>query len=241
MADQDYSIKFGEQQMLVEEPAGSGIFAAPCGITGLTRTIDTNTADIDLPPCEDPDAITWLGVDPVSKRMTLAFQGTLADNALPVWDSWSMSDEADRKVRWYRNIGAPNQGYWEGRAVLTQYQEQSQNRGRYTNSGTVIFDGKPIWTSIPPAPGITTPVAIPLTAPEVGTPFVGTPGTYTGAPVLSYQWFADGVAIAGANAISYTPVADDEGAILKLVETATNVSGSINTNSALSLPVQPEA
>lgn len=237
MADQKYSIKFGQQQMLIEEPPGSGIFSAPCGITGLTRSVTTNTNDIDLPPCDDPDAIIWLGIDPVSKRMTLTFTGTLADVALPIWDAWSMSDDADRMVRWYRNIGAPNQGYWEGSALLTEYQESSDGRGRYTNSGTVIFDGKPNWISIPPAPGVTTPVSIPATQPQVGVAFAATPGTYTGTPALTYQWFADSIAIDGATAVSYTPVAADEGKLLYVAETATNVSGSINSQSAKSLAV----
>ncbi|HWK65398.1 MAG TPA: hypothetical protein VNS34_10680 [Rhizobiaceae bacterium] len=236
MARETYSVRFGQQQLLVEEPVGSGIFSAPCGITGLTRNVTTNTNDVALPPCDDPEAVIWLGIDAVSKRMTLTFTGTLADNALPIWDAWSMGKDL-RLVRWYRNIGAPNQGYWEAPAMLTEYTEESTDRGRYTNSGTIIFDGEPDWVSIPPAPGVTTPVSIPATAPVVGTPFAATPGTYTGTPQLTYQWFANGVAISGATTVSYTPVAGDEGKQLHVVETATNVSGSINSQSAKSLAV----
>ena len=75
MADHDYGVKFGDQQLLVEYPVGSGIFGAPCGITGLTRQVQTNTNDVSLPPCNDPYAVLWLGVDVVSKRMQLTFQG----------------------------------------------------------------------------------------------------------------------------------------------------------------------
>lgn len=233
MARETYSIRFGQQQLLVEEPVGSGIFSAPCGITGLTRSVTTNTNDVALPPCDDPEAVIWLGVDAVSKRMTLTFTGTLADVALKIWDAWSMGKDL-RKVRWYRNIGAPNQGYWEGDAMLTEYSEESTDRGRYTNSGTIIFDGEPEWVSIPPAPSVTTSVAIPGTVPQVGVAFVATPGTYTGTPVLTYQWFANGVAIVGANAASYSPVVGDIGKTLRVSEIATNVSGSANTQSAIS-------
>jgi hypothetical protein len=236
MARETYSVRFGQQQLLVEEPVGSGIFSAPCGITGLTRNVTTNTNDVALPPCDDPEAVIWLGIDAVSKRMTLTFTGTLADNALPIWDAWSMGKDL-RLVRWYRNIGAPNQGYWEAPAMLTEYTEESTDRGRYTNSGTIIFDGEPDWVSIPPAPGVTTPVSIPTTAPVVGTPFAATPGTYSGTPQLTYQWFANGIAITGATTVSYTPVAGDVGKQLHVVETATNVSGSINSQSAKSLAV----
>lgn len=236
MARETYSVKFGQQQLLVEHPKGSGVFAAPCGITGLTRDVTTNTNDVSLPPCNDPEAVIWLGVDIVSKRMTLTFTGTLADVALPIWDDWSMGNDL-RLVRWYRNLGAPNQGYWEAEAVLSAYTEQSTDRGRYTNNGTIIFDGEPEWVAIPPAPGLTTPVTIPLTAPEIGTAFTAVVGTYTGTPTLSYQWFADGFVISGATAIGYTPVADDEGKLLHVIETATNVSGSIQSQSTKSLPV----
>lgn len=244
MARQNYSIRFGQQQLLIgpayvngdDVPPAGSIFSAPCGLTGLTRNVVTNTADVSLPPCDDPEAVIWLGVDAVSKRMTLTFTGTLADVALPVWDGWSMGSEM-RWVRWYRNIGAPNQGYWEGPAQLTDYTEESTDRGRYTNSGTIIFDGEPTWVSIPPAPSVTTPVTIPLTEPTVGAPFAATPGTYTGTPSMTYQWFADGFVIAGASAASYTPEAGDIGKTLRVIETATNTSGSTNTQSTVSLPV----
>lgn len=237
MARETYSVRFGQQQLLVENPAESGIFAAPCGITGLTRNVTTNTNDVALPPCDDPEAVIWLGVDVVSKRMTLTFTGTLADVALPVWDSWAMGKD-QRMVRWYRNLGAPNAGYWEAPATLTEYTEESSDRGRYTNSGTIIFDGEPEWHAIPPAPGVTTGVTIPGTAPVVGTPFTAVTGTYTGSSVTkTYQWFANNVAIAGATTIGYTPAVGDVGKTLHVVETATNVSGSVNTKSATSLAV----
>lgn len=244
MARQNYSIRFGQQQLLIgpayvnndETPPAGSVFSAPCGLTGLTRNIVTNTADVSLPPCDDPEAVIWLGVDAVSKRMTLTFTGTLADVALPTWDSWSMGKDM-RWVRWYRNIGAPNQGYWEGPAMLTDYTEESTDRGRYTNSGTIIFDGEPAWVSIPPAPAVTTPVSIPLTAPVESAAFTATPGTYTGTPAMSYQWYADGYPIAGANAASFTPLTAHVGKSLRVVETATNSAGSIQTQSAVSLPV----
>jgi len=239
MADHDYGVKFGDQQLLVEYPVGSGIFGAPCGITGLTRQVQTNTNDVSLPPCNDPYAVLWLGVDVVSKRMQLTFQGTLADVALPIWDAWSMEDDSRRRVRWYRNLMGDNRGYWEGYAILTDYSEESSDRGRYTNSGTIVFDGQPQWIDIPPAPAVVTGPSIDdAVAPEVGTAYAVTPGVYTGpAPSLSYQWFADGVPIQGANTASYTPGGPMIGKRLYAIETAVNTGGAVSTATLYSRPV----
>lgn len=238
MADHDYGVKFGDQQLLVEYPVGSGIFGAPCGITGLTRQVQTNTNDVSLPPCNDPYAVLWLGVDVVSKRMQLTFQGTLADVALPIWDAWSMEDDSRRRVRWYRNLMGDNRGYWEGYAILTDYQEESSDRGRYTNSGTIVFDGQPQWIDIPPAPAVVTgPSITEAVAPRVGTAFAVTPGTYSGTPSMRYQWFADGVPITGATTVSYTPGAPMIGKRLYAIETATNTGGSVSTATVYSRPV----
>jgi hypothetical protein len=143
------TVKFGQQYILIGNGATpTEVFEMPCGITSLTRQITTNTADVDIPDCEDPDALVWLGIDVNSKRMTLTFGGILAEEAIEVWDEWAM-EEATKNVRWYRNLAAPNAGYFMAPAVLTEYQEQAENRGRYQISGTIIFDGKPIWTAVP--------------------------------------------------------------------------------------------
>lgn len=142
------AVKFGEQRLLVSDMATVPMFTAPCGITSLTRTVTANTSDVDIPDCDDPDAFNWLGIDVNSKRMTLQFSGLVAAEALPLWDDWSM-EEAIRDVRWYRNLGTSLQGYWAAPGVLTSYEENSQNKGRWLVSGTIIFDGKPEWTAVP--------------------------------------------------------------------------------------------
>lgn len=239
MADHDYGVKFGDQQLLVEYPVGSGIFGAPCGITGLTRQVQTNTNDVSLPQCNDPYAVLWLGVDVTSKRMQMTFSGTLADVSLPIWDQWAMGAQGRRRVRWYRNLKGTNRGYWEGYAILTDYQEESSDRGRYTNTGTIIFDGEPQWVDIPPAPAVSVDVTIPeTTSPVVGTAFTGTAGTYSGTGhSLSYQWFADGVPVSGATTIAITPVAGQIGKRLTLAETARNLGGTVTTITRYSRPV----
>ena len=237
---QQTRIKFGDIILLVGDTGTSPMsFRAPCGITQMGKDVTTNTNDVELRDCDDPDAPVWLGIDVVSKRMTVNIAGTLDQAAyVSVWREWYM-EEASRPIRIYEKIGADGWGYWEGDAVMTQYTDTANSGGSYTNTATIVFDGKPEWVGTPPAPTVTTPVSISaVTAPDVSTPFAATPGTYTGTPTLSYHWlYADGSVISGATAATYTPVSGDVGKRLRVVEVATNASGSVTTQSELSLVV----
>jgi len=63
-------------------------------------------------------------------------------------------------------------------------------------------------------------VAISGTA-QVGETLTVTPGTWTPAPALAYQWYRNGTAIPGATGTSYTATGTDLGATLKVVVTGT--------------------
>lgn len=53
------------------------------------------------------------------------------------------------------------------------------------------------------------------------------PGSWRHSPTFAYQWFRNGVAIAGQTANTYTVVAADEGTSIQCRVTATNAAGSV--------------
>ncbi|MDH1271288.1 hypothetical protein N5C81_27200 [Rhizobium pusense] len=59
-----------------------------------------------------------------------------------------------------------------------------------------------------------------------------TTGTWSGSPTYARQWFAAGVAISGATAATYVPVAGDVGKAIAVRVTATNDKGSVPVTSA---------
>lgn len=230
------TIKFGEQQLLIGDGADPEVFTAPCGITSLTKSTSTNTSDIDIPDCDDPDLVIWLGIDEVSRRMTLTFSGTLAQQSLALWQEWELNG-GFRNVRWFRNLTDPVlRGYLAGSALLTEFEETSEARGRYTFTGTIIFDGQPTWTAVPAAPANTVAPSHTGTDMAVGTVRTAVPGTWTGAPTYTYEWQRNGVAIAGATAATYTLVTADIGNQIRVKVTGTNTGGS---TSALSPALGP--
>lgn len=235
------SIKFGEQMLLIGDGETPEVFSAPCGINSLTKSTSTNTSDVDLPDCDDPDLVVWLGIDEVSKRMTLTFSGTIAQQALAMWQEWEL-DGGTRNVRWMRNLTNPDlRGYLGGPALLTEFEETSEARGRYTFTGTIIFDGKPVWVSLPAAPVAgTVSFTGTLADTEVQTTV---PGTWTGTPTYTYQWErspngSNGwVEIAAATAATYTATTADIGNFLRVKVTGTNAGGSTVAYSASRGPV----
>lgn len=91
-----------------------------------------------------------------------------------------------------------------------------------------------------PAPANTVAPAITGTT-EVGETLTTTNGTWTGtpAPTFTRQWYRDGVAIAGATALTYVLVADDLGAMIDVVVTATNLNGVVTADSNEVGPIAP--
>lgn len=237
MANPAQTIKFGEQQLLIGDNATPEVFGAPCGITSLTKSTSTNTSDIDIPDCDDPDLVIWLGVDEVSKRMTLTFSGTVAQQSLALWQEWELNG-GFRNVRWFRNLtNLALRGYLAGPALLTEFEETSEARGRYTFSGTIIFDGQPTWTAVPAAPANTVAPSHTGTDLAVGTVRTAVTGTWTGSPTFTYKWQRNNVDIPGATASTYTLVTDDIGNMIRVVVIGTNAGGSTTVNSPALGPV----
>ena len=94
-----------------------------------------------------------------------------------------------------------------------------------------------------PPPADTAPPAIAGTATE-GQELGASSGTWSGSPtVYAYQWQdcnasgEHGTSIAGASASSYRLTAGDVGHTIRVVVTASNVSGSTSASSAASAVV----
>ncbi len=225
------TVKFGEQALLIGDGADPEVFSAPCGITSLTKSTSTNTSDVDIPDCDDPDVVVWLGIDEVSKRMTLTFSGTIAQQSLALWQAWEL-DGGLRNVRWLRNLtNLDLRGHLSGPALLTEFEETAESRGRYTFTGTIIFDGKPVWTPLPAAPVNTVAPTFTGTLADTEVQTAVT-GTWTGTPTFEYQWerspngSSGWASISGATASTYTAVTADVGNYLRFRLSGTNGGGT---------------
>lgn len=143
------TIKFGSTTLLLGDGATAETFTAPCGLTSLTMTINTETNSVNVPDCDDPDLASWLESDEVSKQMQLSGTGVLAQEAVPTWDEWWLNG-GEKNVRWFRSISSANGGgYYQAPAILSNYEESGERGSRYQVNITITVNGKPTFTANP--------------------------------------------------------------------------------------------
>ncbi len=142
------TIKFGKQAILIGDAASPEVFTAPCGFTQVTRTLNVNTNDVNIPDCADPDLASWLATDEESRQMITSGQGVLSEEALTVWDDWFLNG-GEKNVRWLRTtVLSSLNGHFQGPAVLTSYEETGQRGQRWQVSVTLNWNGAPIFTVV---------------------------------------------------------------------------------------------
>lgn len=108
-------------------------------------------------------------------------------------------------------------------------------RGVFRNNSITVPTPPP-----PPPPPTPTPVAPVATVNPVisgnlvrGSTLTAVAATWTGTPTptVTRTWLRDGVAISGANNLTYVTVAADEGAIISFLEYGTNTAGTVTAYS----------
>ena len=148
---QAQTISFGKVVVLLSDmQTPTPIFSASCGVEELTMTINIESNTTNAPDCDDPDLPGWLESDIVSKQMTIQGNGVLDLNAIGVWNDWAHNElpATEIQVRFMRDISGPGGGYYQGRAILTAYEETGQRGNKWRNTFTITFSGKPTWVSV---------------------------------------------------------------------------------------------
>ena len=85
--------------VLLESRVSPGIYESPCGFTQRSFTLTKALNEFQLPDCDDPDAIDWLGRDAVSLSMSVAGEGVAAYESFEDWlDHLHDTDSINTKV-----------------------------------------------------------------------------------------------------------------------------------------------
>jgi hypothetical protein len=113
------------------------------------------------------------------------------------------------------------------------YTGETDSSGNYYYASTSLVVEVAITGGLPSAPVNTVAPAITGT-PQVGDVLTSSTGTWTGSPssfTYAYQWKANGTAISGATASTYTLISSEAGQTITVTVTATNSVGSASATS----------
>ncbi len=81
---QPTTIKGGK--VLVKLGSGSPLtYEAPCGFTQRSLTLTKNLEEVNIPDCDDPDQVDWVGRDATSLSMSVSGEGVLAAESVETW------------------------------------------------------------------------------------------------------------------------------------------------------------
>ncbi|SFV33173.1 Phage tail tube protein [Devosia crocina] len=138
--------KGGLLRILLGNSADPIVYTAPCGLTSKSLTISKNLEEVNIPDCDDPTAIDWLGRDATSLSMAVSGEGVLAQAAV---EAWLDAVENPNSVPVKLELEFPTTTWsWTGfMHVESAELGAPSNTGRVTGNFSLQSDGEMVRTS----------------------------------------------------------------------------------------------
>lgn len=134
------TIKSGMFRVLLGSGSSPIVYAAQCGFTQRSLTLSKNLEEVNIPDCDDPDAIDWIGRDATSLSMSISGEGVLAEESVEEWlDAADSTDSVPVKVE----LEFPTKTItWTGYMHVESMEMGVANGGRATNNISLQSDGE---------------------------------------------------------------------------------------------------
>lgn len=131
--------KFGKFRVLLGNDADPIVYAAPCGFTSKSLTLTKDLTDVNLPDCDDPDAVAWVGRDAASLSASISGEGVLASESVEAWlDAWENVESIPVKIE----VEFPAKTItWTGLMHIATFTTAAEQGGRATANVEMQSDG----------------------------------------------------------------------------------------------------
>jgi hypothetical protein len=116
------------------------VTVAPCGFTSKSLELTKNLSEINLPDCDDPDAVAWVGRDAQSLSASVSGEGVLASESVETWlDAWENSESVNVKIE----VEFPAKTItWTGAMHIATFTAGAEQGGRVTANVEMQSDGE---------------------------------------------------------------------------------------------------
>lgn len=142
---QPVTTKGGKLRVLLGNSADPIVYAAPCGFTSKTLTISKGLEEVNIPDCDDPDKVDWVGRDATSLSMSVSGEGVLAQASVETWlDAVESVDSVPVKIE----LEFPTTTWtWTGLMQVESGEFGAPNGRRVTGNFSMQSDGPMVRTS----------------------------------------------------------------------------------------------
>lgn len=134
------TIKGGKIKVLIGNSATPIVYTSPCGFTQRSITLNKGLEEVNIPDCEDPDKVDWVGRDATSLSMSVSGEGVLASESVETWlDAFESIDSVPVKVEWEFPAKTIT---WTGFMHIESMEVGANNGQRATNNVSLQSDGE---------------------------------------------------------------------------------------------------
>ncbi len=144
------TIKGGKIRVLLGNDADPIVYSSPCGFTQRSVTLNKGLEEVNIPDCEDPDLVDWVGRDATSLSMGVSGEGVLASESVDTWlEGFESIESIPVKVEWEFPAKTIT---WTGRMHIESMEVGANNGQRATNNVSLQSDGKMVRVTTPAVP-----------------------------------------------------------------------------------------
>lgn len=132
--------RFGKFRVLLGDDASPIVYTSPCGFTSKSLTLTKELTDVNLPDCDDPDAVAWVGRDASSLSASVSGEGVMASQSVETWlDAFEDVESVPVKIE----VEFPAKTItWTGRMHVSTFTAGAEQGGRVTANIEMQSDGE---------------------------------------------------------------------------------------------------
>lgn len=144
---QPTTARFGKFRVLLGNDAEPIVYTAPCGFTSKSLTLTKDLTDVNLPDCDDPDKVAWVGRDASSLSASISGEGVAAVESA---EKWLDASESVESVPVKIELEFPAKTItWTGLMHISQIEIGAEQGGRVTLNVEMQSDGELVRTVTP--------------------------------------------------------------------------------------------
>ena len=134
--------------IMVGDGGAPATFAHPCLINAQRGLqLSAETADTNVPDCDDPEAIAWLEREKRSLSAQITGEGVLNTTDTEAYFNWLKSEDTKNvRVKLNNVTGANGGGYFAGAFHLTNFEVTGDRGQKVLASLTMQSSGAITWT-----------------------------------------------------------------------------------------------